>query len=227
MPIGPITPGSFVTVTPDFAPGVYTSLPAPTATMLVRGSDIQNLTLAVLNIQKTSVSGAGGLYAPATQIEIDGAGMRVGGAGLFVTGAGLATDVPIKGDGTHLLLGQVAETAIFLGALLGPAHQLQHKILLPDPSGGQTYSILDGNIWYLPDETVNKTWHLGNTGVGAGIVRMIFVSAQKIFDAGHGGVNLTIDFNAGANSVGFGSSGIKYAILLFDGTVWGVLMAWS
>lgn len=52
MPIGPITPGSYVTVTPDASPGLYTSVQAPTATMPVVGADIQALTLVSLNIQK-------------------------------------------------------------------------------------------------------------------------------------------------------------------------------
>jgi hypothetical protein len=51
MPIGPITPGSFVTVTPDVIGVAYASLQAPTATMPVVGSDIQALTLVLLSIQ--------------------------------------------------------------------------------------------------------------------------------------------------------------------------------
>jgi hypothetical protein len=51
MPIGPITPGSFVTVTPDVIGAPYASLQAPTATMPVVGSDLQALTLVTLNIQ--------------------------------------------------------------------------------------------------------------------------------------------------------------------------------
>jgi hypothetical protein len=51
MPIGPITPGSFVTVTPDVILTSYASVQAPTATMPVVGADLQAVTLVVLNIQ--------------------------------------------------------------------------------------------------------------------------------------------------------------------------------
>jgi hypothetical protein len=52
MPIGPITPGAFVTVTPDSPlPGIYASVQAPTATMVVQGAHLQALTLVVLNVQ--------------------------------------------------------------------------------------------------------------------------------------------------------------------------------
>lgn len=51
MPIGPITPGSPVTVTPDVVLAQYSSVQAPTATMVVVGADLQALTLVVLNVQ--------------------------------------------------------------------------------------------------------------------------------------------------------------------------------
>jgi len=51
MPIGPITPGNYVTVTPDVSLSQYASVQAPTATMPVIGADIQALTLVALNIQ--------------------------------------------------------------------------------------------------------------------------------------------------------------------------------
>ena len=52
MPIGPITPGSPVTVTPDASPTLYSSIQAPTATMPILGAHLQFLTLVLLNIQK-------------------------------------------------------------------------------------------------------------------------------------------------------------------------------
>jgi hypothetical protein len=51
MPIGPITPGNYVTVTPDLALAQYASMQAPTATMGVTAADIQALTLIVINVQ--------------------------------------------------------------------------------------------------------------------------------------------------------------------------------
>lgn len=51
MPIGPITPGNYVTVTPDVSLSQYASVQAPTATMPVIGADIQALTLVTLNVQ--------------------------------------------------------------------------------------------------------------------------------------------------------------------------------
>lgn len=52
MPIGPITPGDPVTVTPDVSPTLYGSIQAPTATMPILGAHLQALTLVLLNIQK-------------------------------------------------------------------------------------------------------------------------------------------------------------------------------
>jgi hypothetical protein len=54
MPIGPITPGSPVTVTPDVSPTPYASIQAPTATMPILAAHLQFLTLVLLNIQKYS-----------------------------------------------------------------------------------------------------------------------------------------------------------------------------
>ncbi|HMI84876.1 MAG TPA: hypothetical protein VK550_12335 [Polyangiaceae bacterium] len=51
MPIGPITPGDPVTVSPDASLSPYASMQAPTATMVVVAADIQALTLALLNVQ--------------------------------------------------------------------------------------------------------------------------------------------------------------------------------
>jgi hypothetical protein len=52
MPVGPITPGSPVVVTPDPSPlARLASMMAPTATMAVTAAHIQALTLALLNVQ--------------------------------------------------------------------------------------------------------------------------------------------------------------------------------
>lgn len=51
MPIGPITPGNYVTVTPDVSLAQYSSVQAPSPTMPVVSADIQALTLVALNIQ--------------------------------------------------------------------------------------------------------------------------------------------------------------------------------
>lgn len=51
MPIGPISPGFYVTVTPDSVLSQYSSVQAPTATMPVIASDIQDLALVILNVQ--------------------------------------------------------------------------------------------------------------------------------------------------------------------------------
>lgn len=91
MPIGPITPGAYVTVTPDPSVAKYLSAVAPTATMPVIASDIQNLTLMVLNVNKMSVDGVGGgFYTPSTEIQIGppgGLGVY-GNFRLFGTGTG-------------------------------------------------------------------------------------------------------------------------------------------
>jgi hypothetical protein len=56
MPVGTVTPGSLVTVTPDSTPSLYTSLQAPSSTMGVSAAHLQALTLAALNIQKTATA---------------------------------------------------------------------------------------------------------------------------------------------------------------------------
>jgi len=82
MPIGTITPGSYVTVTPDGSiPAPYASFTAPSATMPVIASDIQALTLMALNIGKMSIDGIhGGTYAPSATISIGGLGLSVSSA---------------------------------------------------------------------------------------------------------------------------------------------------
>ena len=70
MPIGPITPGSYVTVTPDASPLTkYASLQAPTATMDVTAADIQALTLALLNVQNQLGEGNFTELVNATNVE--------------------------------------------------------------------------------------------------------------------------------------------------------------
>ncbi len=63
MPIGPITPGSYVTVTPDATPAPLASLQAPTATMPVTAVDIQALGLELLNARTEQTANTGTLAA--------------------------------------------------------------------------------------------------------------------------------------------------------------------
>ncbi len=92
MPIGPITPGSYVTVTPDTVVSEYTSVQAPTATMPVIGSDIQELTLVVLNVQKFCLQeSADGLARKLDKLD----GGTVSGDVVF------SGDVDFQGTGIH------------------------------------------------------------------------------------------------------------------------------
>ena len=52
MPIGTITPGEYVTVTPDASPAAFSSLQTPTTTITIQAAHIQSLTLSLLNAQK-------------------------------------------------------------------------------------------------------------------------------------------------------------------------------
>ncbi len=54
MPIGPVTPGSYTTVTPDTLPAAYASIQVPSPSMPVVASDIATLGLEVLNVQAYS-----------------------------------------------------------------------------------------------------------------------------------------------------------------------------
>src|SRR6185369_3140949 len=70
MPIGPITPGSPVVVTPDASPLTrLASMTAPTATMGVSAAHIQALTLALLNLQELFGHGDLTDMANATNVE--------------------------------------------------------------------------------------------------------------------------------------------------------------
>lgn len=119
MPVGPITPGSYTTVTPDSIVAAYASLQSPSPTMLTIAADIAALTLAILNVQKASVSGAsGGFYSPTSTVTIAGSLVTFGGAGVQFSTGQLATNVPLVGDTTNLFLSQVGEDCHILADLV-------------------------------------------------------------------------------------------------------------
>lgn len=71
--IGPITPGSRVTVTPDTNPPNYASLTGPSPTMPIIAQDILDIELALMNVKKRAVDGySGGTYSPSSPIAIQG-----------------------------------------------------------------------------------------------------------------------------------------------------------
>ena len=84
MPIGPITPGSYVAVTPDPAPAPLASAQAPTATMPVVGADLQVETLQSLNSRTEQIANLGALAAfnPASGIP-EGFRVKVFGFGWY------------------------------------------------------------------------------------------------------------------------------------------------
>jgi|WetSurMetagenome_2_1015567.scaffolds.fasta_scaffold08383_8 hypothetical protein len=69
MPVGTITPGSVVTVTPDGSPTAVITLTAPTDTMPIVAADVQDLTLAVVNGHKNLNDMATSLEGRATSLE--------------------------------------------------------------------------------------------------------------------------------------------------------------
>jgi hypothetical protein len=111
MPIGPITPGSYVTVTPDSVVSQYTSVQAPSATMPVIASDIQDLTLVVLNVQNF-VLGELAVAAARKLDKIDGG--TVSGPTVFtgdVDFQGTGANRPSFQGGLHVIAGGIAVTA--------------------------------------------------------------------------------------------------------------------
>lgn len=96
MPIGPITPGSYVVVTPDINPLPYTQVQAPTATMPVISADVQALALEILNIQNSVVVFAN-LHTLAPQT--DGGKVYVSGMGWYTYTQG----TPFTADGTWVV----------------------------------------------------------------------------------------------------------------------------
>src|SRR4051812_107010 len=52
MPIGPITPGDPVDVTPDALPAAYTSIQGPSPGMAVIAQDVLDLSLVTMNVQQ-------------------------------------------------------------------------------------------------------------------------------------------------------------------------------
>ncbi len=54
MPIGPITPGSPVTVTHNVTPALYTSIQGPSPSMPVIAQDVLDLSLVTMNVQETA-----------------------------------------------------------------------------------------------------------------------------------------------------------------------------
>lgn len=96
MPIGPITPGSYVVVTPDINPLPYTQVQAPTATMPVISADVQALALEILNVQNSVVVFAN-LHTLAPQTD---------GGKVYVSGMGWYTytqSTPFTADGTWVV----------------------------------------------------------------------------------------------------------------------------
>jgi hypothetical protein len=90
MPIGPITPGSPVAVTPDANPAPYTSIQTVTASMPVIGADMQALALQLMNQSNASV-----VFAAIGTISgySDGAWIRVDGMGHYRRSAASALSV--------------------------------------------------------------------------------------------------------------------------------------
>jgi len=81
MPIGPITPGDPVDVTPDIPPITTDTIQCPTATMPVKGSDLQSVTLALLTNWYFNWLAVADSYA----FPVTGAHARTGGVYNIVT----------------------------------------------------------------------------------------------------------------------------------------------
>lgn len=111
MPIGPITPGFYVTVTPDSVLSQYSSVQAPTATMPVIASDIQDLALVILNVQNFCLQESSiGLNRKLDKID----GGTVSGDTVFtgnVDFQGTGANRPSFQGGLHIVAGGLPITA--------------------------------------------------------------------------------------------------------------------
>jgi hypothetical protein len=99
MPIGPITAGSYVTVTPDATPAPLASVTAPTASMPVTAVDIQALALQMLNGRTEQMSNTAALAAATGYPD----GYRIyvhGNKGLYTRSA---AGTPYASDGYWLI----------------------------------------------------------------------------------------------------------------------------
>jgi hypothetical protein len=173
MPIGPITPGTYVAVTPDASPAAYTSIQAPTATMPVIGADIQELTLALLNVQQRVIDRyldkilggtiAGPLVVTDTvDFQATGAdrpafqgGLRVVAGGIAVTAGDLSLSNGSASISNDLTVG---DDALIAGDLqVGQALQLNQFVISTDAD-----QHIDGSAPFvkLPFSVFNSN-HLG------------------------------------------------------------------
>ncbi len=83
MPLGPVTPGSYVSATADTRPAPFTTLTiAPSATMPVIGADLQAFELALVNGQNTSLADVTALGTHSG--DSDGARVYVRSLGWFL-----------------------------------------------------------------------------------------------------------------------------------------------
>jgi hypothetical protein len=177
MPIGPITPGSPVTVTPDASPSLYASVQAPTATMPILGAHLQALTLVLLNIQKVLDESKLDLIAGGTVLgPVDFAGI----IDFQATGA----NRPQFQGGWRIVAGGAAITAGDLGlsngslsasndltvgddALIAGELTVGDKIIVPvgaqiDVAAGAKLEVLSGLVVQRPAVTLTN----GNHSVG-------------------------------------------------------------
>lgn len=188
MPIGPITPGSYVTVTPDSVLVQYSSVQAPTATMPVIGSDIQELTLVVLNVQNFCLQeSANGLARKLDKIDggtvlgnvefdgdvdFEGTGIHrpVFAGGMHVTGGELTLDAltTISSSGTNVF-GSGSDTSFDGTAVLHTTSGGKFRWDTRNRTDGNYTA--DGTNGYediLPDPAGDRTITLANTGAARG-----------------------------------------------------------
>lgn len=147
MPIGPITPGSYVIVTPDTGTLLrYDSIQAPTASMGVISADIQALTLYLLNVQNSihlgsvsstiELAGIAGASGPA--VNFSGSKVYVYGFGWYSfssTGGLPANDtvnfLVVDGIGGKWLRHDYLSASNKLTPIIGPSTAVSFPISTP------------------------------------------------------------------------------------------------
>lgn len=195
MPIGPITPGSPVTVTPDASPTEYASVQAPTATMPVVGGDLQALTLVALNIQKyvkglltdlmngvtvapnlkttdldaVTASIVSALITTLNVVDIvqaPGATSDVEGDWNFDSGlVDFKIGMKLSGGVFNLTGGSIAGSANLSARLISLQGSRFIPVSFDGPDGTVTLVVTNGDRIYAPMQAANVDWLISMTSV--------------------------------------------------------------
>jgi len=233
MPIGPITPGSYVTVAPDASLSAYTSLQAPTATMGVVASDIQALTLVILNVQEfvrgetvsnylnkfTGGTVSGPLVVTGTA-DFEGAGVdRPTFLGLVINSGELTLGASstLSSSGTNVFASG-SDTSFDGTGVLKTTNGGKFRWDTRNKSDGDYTA--DGTNGYediLPDPAANRAITLANTGAALGQRKKF--NAQNVTGSNYWALSYSGRVWYLSNLNGYPSGTVKIEFV-YDGSGW-------